>query len=336
MKKSNKKTPKSHLPKYERGGTGRAGADTTRTMYSGSEDAVMGNSIYQAPAQSGNSTDSVYNQGRQSKISAGQYAQAGSAIVGGGIQGYEAYSNPQANSLQKTRGLQSGVDSAEIGVAGAINPVLGMAVGAAKQIGSKAQTQLDKTDVNGNIINKSGSKAGEVVGGFMDPANSLIGIYSDPNATGGEKVAGALTGGLSDMFTNRHKNQVESSAKSNMFAGGGMNIQPNAEGNPTNNGNTGVNNPNLTPEMINYILNNMKKDMKYKRTIEDIPMKYKKEIKPLHSQTSFKKTLTDLPYNMQSIPVNLHQENPEPELKFGNGGIIHAPEMGGYFRKKNR
>lgn len=184
------------------------------------------------PVDNTSSTQNIYNEGRNNKISANQYAQAGTAIGMGTMQAFQGYNNPDATSIQKTRGVQAGVDNAEVGVAGAINPALGMAVGAAKKIGSGIQSQVDRTDANGNIINKRDSKMGEIAGGFLDPANSLIGIYTDPNATTGQKIAGALTGGLSDMFTNRHKNQVENSAKANLtnqFPNGGINMQPNAE-----------------------------------------------------------------------------------------------------------
>jgi hypothetical protein len=186
MKKSNKKVPKTHLPKFVNGGEG------------------------------GDATSNLYNKKRG--VSNDQYAQAAGAIATGGMQAYSGYNTPGATSLEKTRSLQAGADTAKVGVATAINPLLGTAVGAVTQIGSGVQTQVDRTDANGNIINSGDSKAGEVVGGFLSPSNSLIGIMSDPNATDGQKVAGALTGGISDMFTNRHKNQVESSAKETIAA----------------------------------------------------------------------------------------------------------------------
>ena len=186
MKKSNKKVPKTHLPKFVNGGEG------------------------------GDATSNLYNKKRG--VSNDQYAQAAGAIAAGGMQAYSGYNTPGATSLEKTRSLQAGADTAKVGVATAINPLLGTAVGAVTQIGSGVQTQVDRTDANGNIINSGDSKAGEVVGGFLSPSNSLIGIMSDPNATDGQKVAGALTGGISDMFTNRHKNQVESSAKETIAA----------------------------------------------------------------------------------------------------------------------
>jgi len=208
MKKS-KKIPKT-LPKYFNGAL--------------HEDA-------HSNQQSG--TQNIYNQGRESKISSSQYTQAGTAIAAGGVQAFQGYNDPYANDLQKTRSIQAGVDTAKVGVATAINPLLGAGVGAVTKIGSGVQDNVDRTDANGNIINKNDSKIGEIAGGFLSPSNSLIGIYSDPNATTGQKVAGALTGGLSDMFTNRHKKQVESNAKANLnqnqFAFGGTNMQPNAE-----------------------------------------------------------------------------------------------------------
>lgn len=215
MKKSKYNSKK--LPKYEGGGSNF-------------------NEFGYNTEDQGQGTSNIYNQKRGSNISSNQYNQAATAIGAGAIQAYVGYTNPYSNDLQKTRSLQSGADTAEIGVAGAVNPILGTAVGAVKKIGNGVQNQVDRTDANGNLINRNDSKVGEVAGGFLDPANSLIGIYSDPKATTGEKVAGALTGGLSDMFTNRHRNQVESNAKNSMFGFGGMkfpnggvNMLPNAE-----------------------------------------------------------------------------------------------------------
>lgn len=276
---------------------------------------------------SGGTTD-FYNTKRQEDIDSNglttdQYNQIAGSIAQGGVQAYAGYSNPDLNDLEKTRAIQAGADSAKTGIASAFNPMLGAAVGAVTKIGSGVQSNVDRTDANGNIINRRDSKVGEIAGGLLSPSNSLIGIFTDPNATTGEKIAGIATGGISDMFTNRHRRQVESNAKKGLFANGGMNMLYNAEGDPINNGNTGVNNSNLSPQMINQILNNLKSKMKYKRTIEDIPMRYKREITPMPSQMKFKKTLTNLPYNMNTIPqATLQQYYQEPELKFSNGGEV--------------
>lgn len=187
----NKKNPKlKKLPKYAPGGVQNP-SDPNRNWYDDSSNIDSSNN----------------------GMTSGQAVTAGTAIGSGAIQGYYNYSNPNNSSIQKTRGLQSGVDTAEIGVASAINPVLGAGIGAVKKIGNSVQSQADKTNSARQLINPNASKVGEVAGGFLDPANSLIGIYSDPHSTTGEKVAGSLTGGLSDMFTNRHRKQVEYSAQ---------------------------------------------------------------------------------------------------------------------------
>lgn len=200
MKKSKYNSKK--LPKFDT--AGMYGEDPNFKLYSQSDqNALMG----------GNGASNIYNQKRAQGFSQNQYSQMGQAITAGGLQAYNASNQKGISSLEKTRGIQAGADTAKVGVATAINPVLGMGVGAITSIGSAVQTSADKTDANGNIINKDGSKAGEIAGGLLSPSNSLIGIFSDPNATSGQKIAGALTGGISDMFTDRHKNQVESSAK---------------------------------------------------------------------------------------------------------------------------
>jgi len=203
MKKSKKKGFK--LPKYSAAG-----------LYT--DPNVTGANAYGAKQTNPYLQSAEVSEEGGSGMSTGQYTQAGMAIANGGMQSFNAYDNPNLNSYQKSRAMGAGLDNAKTGVATAMNPALGMAVGAATKIGSKAQDGLSKTDSQGNLVDKGGSKAGEVVGGLMSPSNSLMAIYSDPNATTSQKVAGALTGGLSDMFTNRHKNQVESSAKADIKA----------------------------------------------------------------------------------------------------------------------
>jgi hypothetical protein len=201
MKKTNKKQiPKVRMPKYSKGGSNTF----NESMYDSSQ------------STSTQDTQDAYNEKRSSGMSNQAKAAAAQSIFQGGMQAYNASQDPYTNDYQKTRAIQAGADTAKVGVASAINPALGMAVGAVTKVGGMAQNKLSATDEYGNMKNTGGSKAGEVVGGLLSPSNSLIGIYSDPKATTGQKVAGALTGGISDMFTNRHKNQVESSAKADI------------------------------------------------------------------------------------------------------------------------
>ena len=201
MKKTNKKQiPKVRLPKYFPGGSHKF----NESMYDSSQ------------STSTQDTKDAYNEKRSSGMSNQQKAAAAQSIFQGGMEAYSASQDPYKNDYQKTRAIQAGADTAKVGVASAINPALGMAVGAVTKVGGMAQNKLSATDEYGNMKNTGGSKAGEVVGGLLSPSNSLIGIYSDPKATTGQKVAGALTGGISDMFTSRHKNQVESSAKADI------------------------------------------------------------------------------------------------------------------------
>lgn len=73
--------------------------------------------------------------------------------------------------------------------------------------------------------------------------------------------------------------------------------------------------PNLN-QIPNYIDPNL---LNYNKTIEDL--KYKRTIEPL----KFKRTIQDL-------PKGHYEEYFEGGIK--NNNIIHAPELGGYFRKK--
>lgn len=356
MKSKKQKTPKTHLKKYAGGGT---------TNY---------NEFGYNPEQS-TGTSNIYNDKRSSKISSDQYAQAGAAIGAGGIQAYQGYSDPYANDLQKTRSIQAGADTAKTGVATAINPLLGIAVGAVTKIGSGIQSNVDRTDANGNIINKGDSKFGEVVGGFASPSNSLIGIYTDPNATTGQKVAGALTGGLSDMFTNRHKNQVESNAKKNLFAGGGMNMQPNAIPQYPNGGKI----PNLKPRDFKAEKAHYEEQTRGANQADgsgissaELAYRYSKLIDPTGATSAVEigknfyngnpqdpidyLGLVKIPFvsqgmkplsklakqgNKASVLINTITKTNDVAEAFRAGGMmgdgyIHAPEMGGYFRKKSR
>jgi len=240
------------------------------------------------------------------------------------------YKGTSANKFNQVSNVTGAVAKAAAPmVANALVPGSGQLVSMGQQAAGAAYSQFgpqneqgfNAYDNQGNPIVNEGDKSAQV-GQVVGQVGTMVGGFMGGSPGGGAAVGMSLGGSMG------------------VFAMGGMNMQPNAEGTPINNGNTGVNNPNLSPEMINYILNNMKKDMKYKRTIEDIPMGYKKEVKPLYSQMGFKKTLTNIPVNMDSIPQNTIQQNyQEPKLRFSNGGrmnsedMIHAPELGGYFRK---
>ena len=60
MKKSNKKIPKTHLPKYSSGG------GTTRTLANGNQVSDATNNIYSSG--SGNGTQDTYNSKRMSGV----------------------------------------------------------------------------------------------------------------------------------------------------------------------------------------------------------------------------------------------------------------------------
>lgn len=236
------------IPKFE-----TAGVKTTDPWHvNTSGDSAATRSPYNAaPVASAADQQAIdaSSKGGNNGPSARQYSTAATGLVQGGTQAYMASQDPGLNSMQKTRGIQNGVDTAEIGVATAINPFLGTAAGLVKKGGAAAQGYLDKIDSQGNISKPGMSKAGEVVGGVLDPAQSLTAIFTDPKATTGQKVAGALTGGYSDMFTNRHKNQVESSAKADIAAQAEQQKQQDAYNQQVQQ------NQNQQNEMYNYFKN---------------------------------------------------------------------------------
>jgi hypothetical protein len=193
-------------------------------MYSGSEDAVMGNSTYQAPAQSGNSTDSVYNQGRQSKISAGQYAQYGQAAMGLGTQ---LAANQSLTGEDKQYANNKAISGTVDSTLAAATPWYGYA-----KAGSDMGRSMVQRDETGAPVGKMNKQLDAVMkpqhqmaiddatkGNYGLAAAEMfmpgIGYESRSNSLG-------MGEGINKMFNSNNSSTYQ-------YANGGMNMQPNAE-----------------------------------------------------------------------------------------------------------
>lgn len=180
---------KKQLPEYGGGGTSDATIyGNNDTMYSGAKIKPNG-------------------------FSKEQYGAAAASIAMGAGQAIQANNNNSLSDIEKANGINKGIDNAGIGVATAVNPLLGTAVATGKKFGDNIRLNVDKTDVNGNLVNENKSKMGQIGSAIFDPRMGLVEAFKDPEATTGQKVFNVLTGGAGDAFTSRHKNFVERSAK---------------------------------------------------------------------------------------------------------------------------
>jgi len=201
------------LPKYAYGDTPDGMAPMTVP-----EDPTI--KPYYAPAESAAITEQKQQQkaNQQSQISSQDAVNIGAAAAKGGMNMYTTQNDPNATSMQKGQSTRDAVYGVGTAVGGAINPALGTAMGLVDSGSKMVRASADKTNSEGQLVNKGGSQVAGAAGAFLDPAGALIELQSDPNATDVEKVAGALTGGYSEMFSGRHQRQVESDAKANIEA----------------------------------------------------------------------------------------------------------------------
>jgi hypothetical protein len=218
MKKTSKFKSKKYprLKKYAYGDTVDGGMNPMTVP----EDPTI--KPYYAPAESAAITEQKQQQKQlqqqKNQSNAGDAVAIGGAVLKGGMDVYNAQNNPNASSEQKGRATRDAVYGVGTAVGGAINPLLGTAMGLVDSGSKMVRAEADKTNSEGKLISKGGSQVAGAAGAFLDPAGAMIELYSDPNATDLEKVAGALTGGVSEAFSGRHQRQVESDAKANIEA----------------------------------------------------------------------------------------------------------------------
>lgn len=175
MKKSNKKIPKTHLPKFYPGGR----ADDIRppvdnNMYGSpeSEGSMMG-----ATQDMGVGTQNIYNQNRaksnmlgtNQKLTGNQYAQMGNAVTQGAIGVYQTSQTPGLSEYEKNQKYGNSIKATETGVVSAINPIFGMIHSGVTAATAPLTAKATQTDEQGNLKNKNFAKADIIGQGFADP-----------------------------------------------------------------------------------------------------------------------------------------------------------------------
>ena len=214
MKKSSKKIPKSHLPKYEGGG---------------SNFNEFGFNV-EGQGQ-GSSTQNIYNQKRaqetpkQSSIGASNYAAAAGAGIAGGTNMMNTYKNPDATVAE---GWMAGANTGANVVSsfGPWGQVLGMGIKGTNMIGDKARTGFfEKANADGSLKNPRLAEAAAFTNTVANPLTwgSMInkGIYTP------RKYRDTVEQENKDRIA--QENTMYARNGGQMFPMGGMNMQPNAE-----------------------------------------------------------------------------------------------------------
>lgn len=220
MKKSNK-IPKTHLPKYTRGGSSRAGVDSTRSMYDTYESPTFGDST--SSNSGSDATTSFYNDKRAKNNNYDQYAQYGQVALNTGTQ---LSANKSLSGQDKAQADYNAVNSGINSVAGAMTPWYGYAKGASDMgRGMIARDEngkpVDKTNAQMDAVMKphhemitedlSKGNTGLAIAELLLPG---IGIESRSNALGMSKTINNTFGVKNDQY---------------MYAHGGVSQAPNAE-----------------------------------------------------------------------------------------------------------
>ena len=185
MKKSNKKIPKTHLPKYLYGDEVPMNQQSSynpnvNPMYRTNDSGMGPNGqadAYQTPSATSEGTQNIYNQGRaksnmlgtNQKLTGNQYAQMGQAVAQGGMQAYQTSQTPGLSEYEKNQQYGKSIKSAETGVVSAINPIFGMIHSGVTAATAPLTAKATQTDEQGNLKNENFAKADIIGQGFADP-----------------------------------------------------------------------------------------------------------------------------------------------------------------------
>lgn len=132
-------------------------------------------------------------------LNAGQYAAIGASLAGGGASLYSNLNDPNASLRQKSESL----DNTTVGVAGAINPLVGGIIAGVNTIAKPIRTQAEQTDENGNLVNHQKAQNMAIVGGLLDPVKALTTRLS-------------YKGGLKDWTGKKYLDNLEAEAKAKL------------------------------------------------------------------------------------------------------------------------
>jgi hypothetical protein len=185
MKKSNKKIPKTHLPKYLYGDEVPMNQQSSynpnvNPMYRTNDSGMGPNGqadAYRAPSATSEGTQNIYNQGRaksnmlgtNQKLTGNQYAQMGQAVAQGGMQAYQTSQTPGLSEYEKNQQYGKSIKSAETGVVSAVNPIFGVIHSGVTAATGPLSAKATETDEQGKLKNKNFAKADIIGQGFADP-----------------------------------------------------------------------------------------------------------------------------------------------------------------------
>jgi hypothetical protein len=243
MKKSSKRIPKSHLPKYFPGGrTDDIRPSVDNSMYGSpeSEGSMMG-----ATQDMGGGTQNIYNQKRSFGNNIGQYAGYAQAALGTASalsdinnQGYDGNTKNYAQSQAVGNGITQAI--------GTINPLIAMGTGIRKSateiVGDKsgaartvsnwmaAPHEAAVSDIS--AANNSENSQSQKIGGYMSAIGDITGMSKMRQmfsyGTGNDEKTTGFWGKYNDLAGISARNNQKNSLGQE-FAMGGMNMQPNAE-----------------------------------------------------------------------------------------------------------
>ncbi len=234
MKKSNKRIPKSHLPKYSAG----IKTPVTRTLANGNEVSYAEDNV-----DMGGGTQNIYNQKRSSGNNMGQYA--GYAVAAGQTAANLAAINEQDYNGDTKAAYQSQAigDGITQGM-GALSPYIAMGTGIRKSatgmIGDKsganrtvsnwmaAPHEAASSDIA--AANNSENSQSQKIGGYMSAIGDITGMSKMRQmfsyGTGNDEKTTGFWGKYNDLSGISARNNQKNSLEENKFAMGGQNMNP--------------------------------------------------------------------------------------------------------------
>lgn len=192
----------------------------------------------------------------------------------------QAYNQQQEDQMKGDFVYNTGKQG--ISMVPGIGTVVGGLMNVSDQIGDPIRRDAERTDEYGNLVNRNKATTGYVAGTLTNPYKSFSSTLTDKNASSGQKIANALTGGISNVFwVGKYADNLEKNAKDKIAIDEANQAELDALNNPT------YNQPSF---------------------MEKYYGKYGGMMKCANGG--------------QFLNI------------FSDNSLIHAPELGGYFRKK--
>lgn len=191
MKKS-KKIPKTHLPKFDRGGSTRASVDNSRTMY-GSEAGAYGNTS--VAGQGGDATSNLYNDKRSQGSGLGKTSNYAAAAAGTLGSYASVANNSNLNSAQRTTAYGQSVNQTVDAVIGAI-PVYGQAYGLVSGAKDMLLDSTTSSNINPHTGEKSYKKGTDAAAGALLTPTHTSQINDWTKLANGDRSAETIAGSI--------------------------------------------------------------------------------------------------------------------------------------------